>query len=162
MARVRATQPLVPSLLDRLLDDDPAAASEPPANRTQLLADVRRSVRRDLELLLNTRQRLPAADLPKAVRESILGYGLADFSGQGPTSGKDVAAFCRVIADQIRRYEPRLTRVVVEPVTDGDPLDRTLRFRIDAMLLVDPAPEPIAFESALEPATGTIRVGGSE
>ena len=36
--------------------------------------------------------------------------------------------------------------------------DRTLRFRIDGLLAVDPAPEPVVFDSQLEPATATFEV----
>jgi len=46
---------LIPSVLDRLLDDDPASAREAPKARTQVLRELKQSVRRDLEWLLNSR-----------------------------------------------------------------------------------------------------------
>ena len=55
MTRAQPNQPLVPSVLDRLLDDNPGAKSEPPQSRHQVLRDLKQSVRRDLENLLNTR-----------------------------------------------------------------------------------------------------------
>jgi type VI secretion system protein ImpF len=60
----------------------------------------------------------------------------------------------------IRRFEPRFKAVEVLLLDSADSLDRTLRFRIDALLHAVPAPEPVAFDSALETATGTIEVRG--
>ena len=57
MPPIRSDQPLVPSVLDRLLDDDPAVTTDPARNRSQLLRDLKLSVRRDIESLLNARRR---------------------------------------------------------------------------------------------------------
>jgi type VI secretion system protein ImpF len=48
----------------------------------------------------------------------------------------------------------------VELVANPEPGDRTLRFRIDALLRADPSPEPVVFDSTLEPATHTFAVQG--
>lgn len=160
-ARVRPDQPLMPSVLDRLMDFDPGVSTEPPQSRAQLLRELRASVRRDLELLLNTRQRF--AEVPPDYTEaakSILTYGLADFSGAGPSGTKERQEICRKIEMVIRRNEPRLLAVKVDLVTDADPLDRTLRFRIDALMRADPAPEPVVFDTVMEPTTTTFTVGG--
>jgi type VI secretion system protein ImpF len=48
-------------------------------------------------------------------------------------------------------------------LTNAEPLDRTLRFRIDALLYADPAPEPVVFDSVVQQATGEVEVkGGAE
>src|SRR5205085_952010 len=57
MPPIRSDQPLVPSVLDRLLDDDPAVTTEPARNRSQMLRELKLSVRRDIESLLNARRR---------------------------------------------------------------------------------------------------------
>ncbi len=160
-SRVRPDQPLLPSVLDRLIDLDPAVSTEPAQSRTQMIRELRAAVRRDLELLLNTRQRF--ADVPAEfaeVAKSILTYGLADFSGSGPSGAKERQELCRKIEGVIRRNEPRLLAVKVDLVTDGDPTDRTLRFRIDALMRADPAPEPVVFDTVMEPTTTTFTVGG--
>jgi type VI secretion system protein ImpF len=41
---------------------------------------------------------------------------------------------------------------------NSDALDRTLRFRIDALLYAEPAPEPVVFDSQLEPSSATIEI----
>lgn len=161
MPPIRPDQPLVPSVLDRLLDDDPGIATEPPRNRSQLLREMKLSVRRDIENLLNSRRRnisLPPR-LPE-LRQSLLTYGVADFSGTGPATAKQREAFCRILEEIIRLNEPRLLEVQVELATNPEPGDRTLRFRIDALLRADPAPEPVIFDSALEPVTHTFAVQG--
>jgi type VI secretion system protein ImpF len=161
MPPIRPDQPLVPSVLDRLLDDAPEVSTEPARNRAQLLRDLKQSVRRDLEDLLNTRRRniAPPPGLAE-LADSLLTYGVPDFSGTGPTSAKDREAFCRMLEGVIRSSEPRLLRVGVEVVSNPEPADRTLRFRIDALLRADPAPEPVVFDSALEPATNQFAVKG--
>src|SRR5918994_1889326 len=98
MPPVRPDQRLVPSVLDRLLDDDPGVSAEPPRNRSQLLRDLKLSVRRDVENLLNARRRnvaLPPG-LPELAR-SLLSYGVADFSGTGPATAKQRETFCRAL-----------------------------------------------------------------
>jgi type VI secretion system protein ImpF len=79
MKRISSDQPLLPSILDRLLDDDPAIQTEPPTGRAQRLRELKQSVRRDLEWLLNTRPRglLGGGKWPELSR-SILNYGLPD------------------------------------------------------------------------------------
>ncbi len=41
---------------------------------------------------------------------------------------------------------------------NADPHDRSLRFRIDALLQAEPAPEPIAFDSVLEPVSRSVEI----
>lgn len=161
MPPIRSDQPLVASVLDRLLDDDPDVTTEPARNRAQLLRDLKASVRRDLEDLLNTRRRnvLPPPGL-KELAASLLTYGIPDFSGTGPATAKDREAFCRLIEGVIKQNEPRLLKVNVELAANPEPGDRTLRFRIDALLRADPAPEPVIFDSTLETSTSQFAVKG--
>ena len=53
-------------------------------------------------------------------------------------------------------FEPRFKEVKVAYVENKDQKDRTLRFRIDAMLYADPTPEVIVFDSVLEPISRTV------
>src|SRR5436190_23418180 len=161
MPPIRSDQPLVSSVLDRLLDDDPGTSIEAAKNRSQLLRDLKASVRRDIENLLNARRRnvsLPAGLVE--LERSLLSYGVADFSGSGPATAKQRDAFCRALEVVIRTNEPRLLEVRVEVAANPEAGDRTLRFRIDALLRADPAPEPVIFDSTLEPATHTFEVQG--
>ena len=159
MAKIRAEQALTPSLLDRLIDDDPGVQRETPRSRTQVLRELKRSVRRDLEDLLNTRRCclvLPP-DL-KELERSLVNYGIPDFTGAHVASADSRDELRRTIEEVIRLHEPRFQKVTVHLLDSGEPLDRTLRFRIDALLRMHPAPEPIVFDSALEPGSGTFEV----
>jgi len=56
MNKVRSNQPVLPSLLDRLIDNDPRNRdSLVSQSYGALLSDIKHSIRRDLESLLNTR-----------------------------------------------------------------------------------------------------------
>ena len=57
MAEIRTDQLLLPSVLDRLIDQDPQVRQEAARGRSQLLKEMKLAVRRDLENLLNTRVR---------------------------------------------------------------------------------------------------------
>jgi len=45
MSRVRPDQPLIPSVLDRLLDDDPTAKREVEKPRSQVVRELKQTVR---------------------------------------------------------------------------------------------------------------------
>jgi type VI secretion system protein ImpF len=116
-------------------------------------------VRRDLENLLNTRVRhLTWPPHLSELNRSLINYGLPDFTSVSLGSSKEREDFCQIIQTVLTQLEPRLTRVSVVPLTTSEPLDRTFRFRIDAMLRTEPAPEPIVFDSNVEPATGDVEI----
>lgn len=162
MTRVRPDQPLIASVLDRLLDDDPTATRELPKSRHQVLRDLKQSVRRDLENLLNTRWRpMPWPPELAELETSLVNYGIPDITGEGLGSARGREEFRRAVEMVIRRCEPRFKTVRVEMLQNAEPLDRTLRFRIDALLYAEPAPEPVVFDSAFEPATGNVEVRGT-
>ncbi len=161
MAKIKAEQPLVPSVLDRLLDYEPEVSREPVPGRHQVLRDLKQAVRRDLENLLNTRLRWQT--WPSALTElerSLVNYGIPDFAGVNLGTAKDREEVCRFLQTVIRQYEPRFKTVTVHLLSNTEPLDRTLRFRIEALLQADPAPEPVVFDSTLKPATGSFHVEG--
>jgi type VI secretion system protein ImpF len=159
MARVRPNDHLRPSVLDRLIDDDPEATREPAASRNQVLRDLKVSVRRDLENLLNTRIRcLPFPDDCVELKTSLVNYGLPDITGARLGTSVEPEEFLRDIESVLRQYEPRFKRVKVIPAQNADPQDHTFRFRIDALLIAEPAPEPIVFDTELKPGTGDFEV----
>ena len=150
---------LNPSLLDRLLDDNPGVQQEPSTPPQQALRNLHQSVRRDLEALLNTRQR--CGTYPASLKEldkSLVNYGIPDFTGSNLGSPEGRTQFVRGIEAVIRRYEPRFKSIRVTLLDNVEPLDRTLRFRIDAVVYAEPAPEAVIFDSSLEPVTGNVEV----
>jgi type VI secretion system protein ImpF len=138
------------SIADRLIDDEPQVSREPVPRRYQDLHELKQSVARDLKVLLNTRrecQQEPSEDYREA-RSSLLMYGLPDVSSLSLLNGQDRDRIRRALVQAIEQFEPRLKllRVVVGPSVPHEP---GLRFRIEAMLRIEPAPEQVAFDATL-------------
>ena len=162
MSKIEADQPLVPSVLDRLIAAEPTSTRESPKARGQVLRELKQNIRRDLENLLNTRRRCKS--WPENLSElemSLVNYGVPDLAGAALGMAEGREEFRQVFETVVRLFEPRFARVSVEMLGNSDPLDRALRFRIDALLHAEPAPEPIVFDSALQPATGNVEVKGT-
>ncbi len=155
MARIDPNQGLMPSLLDRLTDPESSGTSW---RRGYGIEEMERKVRRDLEDLLNTRCCYPdlAARYP-SLMQSLLAYGLPDLNSLEAHTAEQREAIGRVIEASIQAFEPRLRDVRAIMAGDNDGKDRTLRFRVDARLCLDPAPE-VAFDTILELTTGHYRV----
>jgi type VI secretion system protein ImpF len=118
------------------------------------LEQLKDSIVRDLEALLNTRLGITggAFDAHPEARASILNYGLVDFAGFCLSSSEDRAAICASLKDAIERHEPRLTGVsaVLEPAAGG--INR-LQFVINATLRVTGGAEPVNFSAVLQPSS---------
>jgi type VI secretion system protein ImpF len=150
------------SILDRLIDEAPDKLTDRPLSYAETLDALRRSVRRDLEALLNTRRRWrswPANYSELAV--SPVGYGIADFSS-GAFNDPHRREWLREEVEQaIRRFEPRLVRLRVMLMDPNDELEATLHLRIEGLLRTEPAPDPIAFDTLVDAATAEILVKAS-
>jgi type VI secretion system protein ImpF len=157
----KAAVSLASSLLDRLIDENPGASQDPPRSRTQQLADLRNAVRRDLEALLNSHQRCISP--PPGMDElavSLVEYGAPDFLASFAGSGEVREEFRKSVENMIRRYEPRFQTVSVQLIEDNSQVARTLRFRIDALIYAEPAPENVTFNSQLDPSSYSFQVTG--
>ncbi len=163
MAKIRSDQPLVPSVLDRLIDERPDESREAPKTRGQALREVKLSLQRDLENLLNTRRRATGwpADLTE-LELSLVHYGIPDIAGAdlGSEENRQV---------NLRGPWPKRS-AVSSPVSSRWPCgccktpirwSARLRFRIDALLRAEPAPEPVVFDSSMQPATCSVQVRGA-
>mgnify|MGYP003844145233 CR=1 FL=1 len=125
-----------PSLLDKLFCDDVAS----PVRRRLSLDELKDSVARDLEALLNARTTVDEG-LSKAFPESmrsVVTFGLNDFAGMSLASVHDRARICQSIERTIARHEPRLRDVRVNLELDRHSIN-ALFFSIKAMLVVRPA-----------------------
>lgn len=148
-----------PSILDRLLDNEPDITVETNKHRQQYNRDLHNSVRRDLQNLLNTRYRMIAPpDEFTQLENSLLNYGLPDLATVNITDTEKKKSFTRLLEKTLRTYEPRFKAVKVVLQDNKDKTDRTLKFRIDATLYADPAPEVVIFDSVLDPVSRTVNV----
>ncbi len=146
-------------LLDRLIDNDPNNRFETPVSRAESLRQFRAAVKRDLEWLLNT-TRMPF-EIPEPCAElyrSILFYGLPDLSTMPVQNAGDERRLMRALEAAIELFEPRLARA---RVTSSEPFrkaQQAITFHVEAILMVDPAPERIAFDTVLEISKGAYSV----
>jgi type VI secretion system protein ImpF len=58
----------------------------------------------------------------------------------------------------VKTFEPRLANVRILPVEVSSTGLRTLRIRIEGLLLMDPAPELISFDTTLQLTTGDFQI----
>ncbi len=159
MARVDKKKKLRPSILDRLFDNEPDNQVEIDLDQHQKLKELRNSVRRDLENLLNTRFRMMEPDDDYIqLKSSLMNYGLPDLATVNISDKVKRKEFIDHLESILIEFEPRFKSVKVNYMENADSLDRTLRFRIDATLYADPAPEVVVFDSILEPVTRTVNV----
>ena len=118
------------------------------------IEDLKDSVARDLEALLNTRTIITEALLkryPECGR-SIVTYGLNDFAGRSLSSPDDRVYICASLENAIARHEPRLRNVKASLELREDSTNR-LNFAITALLVVSSTQEPVNFDAVLQPST---------
>lgn len=159
MARGNSNPTVVASLLDRLTDENPSSGKEAVPMRLHDVVQLRASVARDLEALLNTRREY-LGQIPEhfaEVERSLLTYGLPDFTSFSLKSQRDRNNVLQSVEDAIAKFEPRLQNVEVHLVPE-DEHGRNIHFRVDAMLKMEPAPEPVTFDTVLHVTTQEYEV----
>lgn len=146
-------------LLDRLLDDAPDRERDRELSASEAMTALRRAVRRDLENLLNARQRWRSwAPDQKELAVSPLGYGIPDFAA-GVFADIDRRQALRAeIEATIKRFEPRFAHVAVSLGDNSKLLEPTLRLRVDALIHAEPAPEAVAFDTVVDSTTADVAV----
>jgi type VI secretion system protein ImpF len=159
MARIRTDQPVLPSLLDRLIDEDPQKINEASKTFGALLGEIRENIRRDLENLLNTRlfRQQKITDYGE-LETSVVNYGLEDFSRVQLDSDEDRERFRRNVLSVINRYEPRFRQVEVEISPVEDDYTRTLYLKISAVLMVEPDAVPLIFDSRVQTVDRAVKL----
>lgn len=142
----------VPGLLDRLMD--PRYQASGGVLPRMSLEQLKDSVARDLEALLNTRLALPAdtfAAFPEA-KKSVLNYGLIDFAGYCLSSSDERSAICASLVDAVVAHEPRLSGVSAALESEPGSVNR-LNFVINGTLKLESGAEKVNFNAVLQPST---------
>ena len=131
-------------LFERLVDLNPESQIEPHPLRTLDAEELKESVRREVERLLNTRCPL-SADLYERKRDlTVIDYGVPDFSQFNSQSSDLRKRLAAIFSQAISAFEPRLrqVRVLVEDSMDNE---KSLLAHVDAMLVVESINEPLSF-----------------
>lgn len=163
-ARMELEGAIIPSLLDRLAQDEdetrrkPSGGSQPMRTFETDKARYIQSVNRDLEMLLNTRRTI--VDVPERfeqLRDSVFTFGLPDVSGVAVNtpSGRERLRFA--LAEAIERHEPRLMNVRVHETSQDAPIFG-VRFSIEAVLCLDVGTIDVSFDTVLQTGSGTYEV----
>ena len=146
-------------LFDRLVDIGDGHEAEQPLrilNQKQL----KDSVRRELERLLNTRCSIPLHQIGDEER-SVINYGIPDFSSLSPHNADDHALIASIVAQTITAFEPRLRQVRVEvgPVFSAE---SALWLNIGAELVIGLYSEPVSFPVTLNNKSGSAQLHDSQ
>ena len=159
MSRLDPRLGLMPSMLDRLIDPEADGSAW---RRGYGMAQMVAAVQRDLEELLNTRANL--VNVPEdciEARRSVLGFGLPDLTSLEAISADQRAEIGHLLEQTIAHYEPRLKDIRATLLDPEEMVQRRLRFRVEARLNADPAPE-VAFDTILELTTGRSSISRQE
>src|SRR5262249_48145062 len=135
-------------LFERLSDPGAGSPSPTPSSRVLDTEALRDQVRGEILRLLNTRRGLPEP-LSSLASDTVLAYGLADFSPLTASSDTDRNQLAETIAQLVRAHEPRLAevRVVLQPVP-GKPT--AIAGVIMGKLKTGLVPEPVAFHLTID------------
>jgi len=152
-----------PSLLDKLLATDVDAQGRGTTPRMSV-EQVKESVARDIETLLNARPGFEPAQLGSYphVARSMLTFGLTDITSLSVASDRDRLRITEAIRRSLSDHEQRLVQVEVT-VTDSVEVGGGLRFSIRAKLKLKltPSTEPVAFDAVLHPGSNRYAVSRS-
>jgi type VI secretion system protein ImpF len=150
--------PQTPSLLDRLLDDSPAQATEPDWAASYHIGRMKQSLARDLEVLLNTRKLLDGETegYPRSA-DSLLNFGIMDLTSVSVHDSRSLRGLQDHLRKSIERFESRLggVKISLEPGKEGP---RSIRFRVDAVLRLQPGRPPVTFDATLQMGTNACTV----
>jgi len=160
-----------PSLVDRLSNDEPdfydstdvdaSGQIRRQANKARTREAVKRyedSVRRDLEWLFNSR-RVKDDRLAKypELQSSVFCYGIPDLNSEDPSRTHDKDELLHNMEDAVARFDRRLCDLTIE---FGSPVlgSHLLHFQISGVVMMDPVPAEVAFQSSLDPIIGECKV----
>lgn len=145
---------LARSVLDRLLDPNPDLENDPPAGLSEQMREMRETMRRDLEALLNTRRRpsAPPAALAE-LKDALVSYGVDGIVSANLVTDESKLALARAVEKRIALFETRLSDVRVTILRNSTATERTLRMRIQATFRLHDGMPPISFESTIDPST---------
>jgi type VI secretion system protein ImpF len=161
MARWEPEQTVTQSVLERLIDRDPNLSADPPVTRAQSVRQLKASLRRDLEWVLNTRRTpTPAGSEFTELEQSLYNFGLPDVTTLSWDSSRDRARLARMIEQTVATFEPRITGLKVIAMESASGAQHVLRFQIQGLLDMDPAPEHISFDTVLQLSSGEYQVKG--
>jgi len=138
MAELTQQERLQPSLLDRLMDDEPEITQESRSQRVLSIKQLREGVIRDLVWLLNTCNIENVQDMSKynQVSNSVLNYGTSSLTGY-TISNLNVNRVEAIIRQAIIDFEPRINAdtIKVHVIVENETMNvNAVQFEIEGEL----------------------------
>ena len=143
-----------PTLFERLADNAPREANDKHTLRLISVEELKDSVAKDMEALLNCRcaYSLDVFDRFPESLQSMCSYGMNDFVGLSLANPADRNYICHSLERTIATHERRLEQVRVALESDTGLVNR-LKFAIHALFRVHPSTEPVFYDALLQPST---------
>ncbi|KPN70625.1 type VI secretion system baseplate subunit TssE [Neisseria sp. 83E34] len=156
---------LLPSLFDRLTDEEPRKKKEARPDQAINLEQYRKAVLRDILYLLNTcnlQAETMEKNLPENVRSSTLNYGIPPLSGVNfsDIEWQDIEQHIR---QAIIDFEPRLDNKSLQVAVnteddDDDALHNKLIIEIKGHLKLNPYPKEFLLRTSMDIETGLFNL----
>ncbi|MDY0969899.1 type VI secretion system baseplate subunit TssE [Siccibacter turicensis] len=153
----------LPTLLDRLLDDEPKSRREAPDKFHFDSRTMRAIVLRDVLAILNNTNIDDRLDehRHKAVAGSVLNYGVSAVTG-GWSNAHSWARIEAAVRNALTRFEPRIVpeSLVVRPLLDKSNPSRygVILFEIRALIYWEPWPVDLCFQGSWDSENQAIRL----
>lgn len=159
MAESLSRDRLYPSLLDRLIDDEPGKATEARENRAASLQKLRENVLRDLNWLFNATQSSVELEEDPVLVGSVINYGMPALAGR-PASQYDMTELSRALREVILRFEPRIVAHTLKVSAERNKGDthNVLAFRIEGQLWSQPIPLELFMRTEIDLESGMTSV----
>ena len=162
MAELTPKERLLPSLIDRLTDDEPNVREESRHQRVATISGLRESVLRDLEWLMNTVNMESVIDFDAypELKTSVINYGMPGLSGS-TISGAERNNIKKLIKEAIEAFEPRIMKntLRVSLIDDEHMVNpHAIAFQIEGMMWGRPIPEALFLRTELDLELGDVKV----
>ena len=165
MAELTNQDRLQPSLLDRLIDNEPDQSQESRTQQVLSVRQLRTSVIRDLVWLLNTGnlEEIISLDDLKQVKSSVLNYGMRGLTGY-TTSTLNTHEIERQLRQVILAFEPRILRNTLKVnifINEEDMNQNAVQFEIEGDLWAQPLPLRLFMKTEIDLETGSVNISES-
>ena len=162
MADLTYQERLQPSLLDRLIDQEPDKKKETRNQRVLSESKLRACVLRDLSWLLNNSnfESVYSLDSWPQIATSVINYGVPDLNGV-PASGVDAVQLQRAIRNAIEQFEPRILSesLRVSVIKNSDEMrPNSLVLTIQGELWAQPVPIELYLRTELDLENGLATI----
>ena len=159
MADLVPQERLLPFLLDRLTDDDPATRMESREKRSISMRQFQKALLRDLTWLLNTPSKTDREQLeefPEAMH-SVLNFGMPDFTGH---THSDITPqqVEKAIRQAIQQFEPRIVKdsLIIRVTVNRQTAGNLLAVEIRGQVWAQPVPEQFFVKTEVDLESGQV------